>query len=58
MPFDEKLRDRVRLALAGVPKVKEKKFFNGAVFMVDGKLCISMRKTQIICASTLRFTMN
>ncbi len=48
MPFDEKLRDRVKLALAGIPKVKERKFFNGAVFMVDGKLCISIRKTQVM----------
>lgn len=48
MPVDEKLRDRVRLALTGVPKVKEKKFFNGAVFMVDGKLCISIRNSQVM----------
>jgi len=48
LPFDEKLRDRVKLALAGTPKVKEKKYFNGAVFMVDGKLCISIRKNQIM----------
>jgi TfoX/Sxy family transcriptional regulator of competence genes len=48
LPFDEKLRDLVRLAFAGVPKVKEKKYFNGAVSMVDGKLCISIRKTQVM----------
>jgi TfoX/Sxy family transcriptional regulator of competence genes len=48
MPFDEKLRDRVKLVLAEVPKVKEKKFFNGAVFMVDGKLCISIRKSEVM----------
>jgi TfoX/Sxy family transcriptional regulator of competence genes len=48
LPFNERLRDRVKLALVGVPKVKEKKFFNGAVFMVDGKLCISIRKSQVM----------
>jgi TfoX/Sxy family transcriptional regulator of competence genes len=48
LPFDEKLRNRVSFALTGIPKVKEKKFFNGAVFMVDGKLCISIRKTQVM----------
>jgi TfoX/Sxy family transcriptional regulator of competence genes len=48
LPFDEKLRDRMKLALEGIPKVKEKKFFNGAVFMVDGKLCISIRKSQVM----------
>jgi hypothetical protein len=58
LPFDEKLRDLVRLAFAGVPKVKEKKYFNGAVFMVDGKLCISIGRIRSCYASTLPFTTN
>lgn len=48
MPFDERLRARVKASLENVPNVEEKKIFNGAVFMVDGKLCISIRKTQVM----------
>jgi TfoX/Sxy family transcriptional regulator of competence genes len=46
---DEHLVDRVRAALAGVPKVKEKKMFGSVGFMVRGKLCVTARPTRIMC---------
>lgn len=41
--------ERVRAALAGVPKVKERKMFGSVGFMVRGRLCVSARPTRIMC---------
>ena len=49
MPYNEALADRVREALADVPKVVEKKMFRGVTFMVDGKMCISVGGDEIMC---------
>ena len=46
---DVHLVERVRAALAGVPKVNEKRMFGGTGFMVRGNLCISARPTRIMC---------
>ena len=43
------LVDRVRAALAGTPRVQEKKMFGGTAFMVRGKMCVSARETRIMC---------
>ena len=48
MPYDEKLADRVREALADVPKVEEKKMFRGVTFMVDDKMCISVSGSELM----------
>jgi TfoX/Sxy family transcriptional regulator of competence genes len=48
-PGDEQLVERVRAALAGVPKVKEKRMFGSIAFMVRGKLCVTARPTRIMC---------
>jgi TfoX/Sxy family transcriptional regulator of competence genes len=48
-PTDEHLLSRVRAALAGVPKVKEKRMFGSTGFMVRGKLCITARPTRLMC---------
>jgi TfoX/Sxy family transcriptional regulator of competence genes len=49
VPGDEHLVDRVRTALAGVPKVKEKRMFGSTGFMVRGNLCVTARPTRIMC---------
>src|SRR5262245_20118263 len=43
------LVERVRTALAPVPRVEEKKMFGGTMFMVNGKMCVSARKERIMC---------
>lgn len=48
MAYDEKLADRVREALADVPRVEEKKMFRGVTFMVDDKMCISVSGDELM----------
>src|SRR6185503_18609062 len=48
-PADVHLIERVRAALVGVSKVKEKRMFGGTGFMVRGNLCITARPTRIMC---------
>jgi TfoX/Sxy family transcriptional regulator of competence genes len=48
MAYDEKLADRVREALADIPKVEEKKMFRGVTFMVDDKMCISVSGDELM----------
>lgn len=43
------LSDRVRAALAGVPRVVEKKMFGGIAFMVNGKMCLTVRADRLMC---------
>lgn len=49
MAYDEKLADRIRVALADLPKLEEKKMFGGLAFMVDGKMCINVGSNRIMC---------
>ncbi len=49
MAYNEKLTNRIREALADIPKVEEKKMFRGITFMVDGKMCISAGDNEIMC---------
>lgn len=49
MAYNEKLADRIRDALAHLPRVEEKKMFGGLAFMVDGKMCINVGKDRIMC---------
>ena len=46
---DNKLLDRVRVALSEVKRVKEKRMFSGTTFMVNGKMCISVGKGRLMC---------
>jgi len=48
-PVDEHLVERVRAALTGAPKVKEKRMFGSTGFMVRGNLCVTARPTRIMC---------
>ena len=49
MTYDEILVDRVRTALAEIPRVVEKKMFGGIAFMVNGKMCVSAGKDRLMC---------
>jgi TfoX/Sxy family transcriptional regulator of competence genes len=49
MAYNEKLTNRVREALAHLPKVEEKKMFRGVTFMVNGKMCITVGDTRLMC---------
>src|SRR5262249_11276852 len=49
MPYNSELADRVRAALSGAGTVEEKKMFGGLMFMVNGKMCVSVGKNRIMC---------
>jgi TfoX/Sxy family transcriptional regulator of competence genes len=41
MAFSERLTKRIREALKGIPRVKEKRMFSGITFMINDKMCVS-----------------
>jgi len=49
MAHNEQLTNRIREALAHLPKVEEKKMFRGVTFMVNGKMCISAGNDEMMC---------
>ena len=49
MPPDEMLLHRVRAALKRASDVEEKKMFGGLMFMVRGKMCISVGRDRLMC---------
>lgn len=49
MASDEILLLLVREALMKVPKVEEKKMFRGICFMVNGKMCVTVGKDELMC---------
>jgi len=49
MPRDEALVDRVKAALARIPRVEQKRMFGGITFMVRGKMCVSAGAERIMC---------
>lgn len=49
MAQNEILTNRVRAALAQIPRVEEKKMFGGITFMVNGKMCISVGRDRLMC---------
>ena len=49
MAYNEKLADRIRMALSHIPDVKEKKMFGGLAFMVYGKMCVTAGADRIMC---------
>ena len=40
---------RVRRALARRRGVKEQRMFGGVAFMVNGKMCVTVRNTRLMC---------
>lgn len=49
MAVNELLTKRVRAALSHLPDVEEKKMFRGITFMVNGKMCVSVRDDLLMC---------
>jgi TfoX/Sxy family transcriptional regulator of competence genes len=49
MAFNERLAQRIREALAGLPDVEEKNMFHGICFMVNGKMCLCVRLDEMLC---------
>lgn len=49
MAYDEKLAERVRIALSNRDDVEEKKMMGGLVFMVDDKMCMGIVKDELMC---------
>jgi TfoX/Sxy family transcriptional regulator of competence genes len=49
MAYDEKLADRLREALAHLPRVTEKKMFSGVAFLVNGKMCVNVSHDNLMC---------
>lgn len=49
MAYNEALADKVREALAHLPKVEEKKMFSGLAFMVNGKMCVNVAHEELMC---------
>ena len=49
MAYNEKLNDRIREAIAHLPKVEEKHMFGGTCFMLNGKMCVGVVKDEMMC---------
>lgn len=49
MPFNEKLSDRIREALADQSAVEEKYMFGGVCYMLNGKMCIGVAGDEMMC---------
>jgi TfoX/Sxy family transcriptional regulator of competence genes len=51
MAYNPNLTEKIRKALQlhGVSDLEEKKMFRGITFMVNGKMCISVGDTEIMC---------
>ena len=49
MTFNEGLTNRVRAALSSLPSLEEKRMFGGVAFLVNGKMCVSVKDERIMC---------
>lgn len=49
MAYNEKLVNRIREALADVPRTDERNMFGGVCFMVNGKMCVGVAKDEMMC---------
>jgi TfoX/Sxy family transcriptional regulator of competence genes len=49
MAYNKALSDRIREALADLPKVEEKEMFGGMCFMVNDKMCVGVMKEDMMC---------
>jgi len=49
MAYNEKLADRIREAIADVPRTVEKSMFGGVSFMVNNKMCVGVVKDEMMC---------
>ncbi|QEH39737.1 TfoX/Sxy family protein [Chitinophaga sp. XS-30] len=51
MAYDLKLAERIREYLEKIPglNIEEKKMFRGLTFMVNGKMCVNVSGTNLMC---------
>lgn len=49
MAYSEKLNNRIREAMADLPKVEEKYMFGGVCYMLDGKMCVGVVDDEMMC---------
>jgi len=49
MPYNEKLNDRIREAMAIYPNVEEKHMFGGTCFMLNDKMCVGVIGDNMMC---------
>ena len=49
MAYDERLAERIRLALSNRRNVEEKKMMGGLTFMVNGKMCVGIFRDELLC---------
>ncbi len=49
MAYSEELTARVRVTLAHLANVEEKRMFRGITFMVNGKMCLSVGGKELMC---------
>jgi TfoX/Sxy family transcriptional regulator of competence genes len=48
MAYSESLAERIRQRLAGLQGIEEKKMFGGVGFLLNGNLCVGVRKESLI----------
>jgi len=48
MPYDERLAERVRAALADRPNIEEKRMFGGLAFLLAGKMFCGIAKEDLM----------
>ncbi len=49
MTNSEELANKIREAFSRIRNVEEKKMFGGVAFMVNGKMCVTVRDSRIMC---------
>lgn len=49
MPYNEKLANRIREAIADAGVIEEKKMFRGMCFMLNGKMCVCVSREEMMC---------
>ena len=49
MAYDEKLAERIREKLKGLPAIEEKKMMGGLCFMYHDKMCVGIIKNELMC---------
>jgi len=49
MAYNQSISNRIREALAHLPKVEEKEMFGGVCYMVDDKMCVGVMKEEMMC---------
>lgn len=49
MAYDEMLSDRIRAAMAHLPKVEEKYMFGGVCYMLNRKMCVGIVGDEMMC---------